>query len=55
VLTSDKLAAIRQQLAGANWATGLSAGAQVTLVKKTRNIRRTRRNCAGSGFSSCAR
>lgn len=28
VLTSDELAAICQQPAGANWATGLSAGAQ---------------------------
>lgn len=34
VLIPDELAAIRQQLAGANWATGLSAGAQVALVKK---------------------
>ncbi|MCD6706505.1 MAG: hypothetical protein LT080_08650 [Thiobacillus sp.] len=55
VLTSDALAAIRQQLAGANWATGLSAGAQAALVKKTSNSRRTRRSCANSGFSSCAR
>lgn len=32
VLTPDELAAIRQQLAGANWATGLSAGAQAALA-----------------------
>lgn len=38
VLTSDALAAIRQQLAGANWATGLSAGAQVALVKKNQQL-----------------
>jgi len=34
VLPPDALAAIRQQLAGANRATGLSAGAQGALVKK---------------------
>ncbi|MDP3419310.1 MAG: hypothetical protein Q8R61_00855 [Thiobacillus sp.] len=55
MLAPDALTAIRQLLAGANWATGLSAGAQVALVKKSRNARRTRCNCADSGFPSCAR
>ncbi|MCA1926754.1 MAG: Fe2+-dependent dioxygenase, partial [Thiobacillus sp.] len=38
VLTPDELAAIRQRLAGANWATGLSAGAQAALVKKNQQL-----------------
>lgn len=38
VLTADELRAIRQQLVGANWATGLSAGAQAALVKKNQQL-----------------
>ncbi|MFN3716789.1 MAG: Fe2+-dependent dioxygenase [Thiobacillus sp.] len=38
VLAPDELAAIRQRLAGANWATGLSAGAQAALVKKNQQL-----------------
>lgn len=38
VLTADELAAIRRQLAGADWATGLSAGAQAALVKKNQQL-----------------
>jgi PKHD-type hydroxylase len=33
VLTPDELVAIRQQLAGANWASGLSAGGMAVLAK----------------------
>ncbi len=38
VLTADELVVIRQQLAGATWATGLSAGAQAALVKKNQQL-----------------
>lgn len=38
VLTPEELASIRQLLAGANWATGLSAGAQASLVKKNQQL-----------------
>lgn len=38
VLTPDELSAIRKQLAGADWATGLSAGTQAALVKKNQQL-----------------
>jgi PKHD-type hydroxylase len=38
ILTPDELAAIRSRLAGANWATGISAGAQAARVKKNQQL-----------------
>lgn len=38
ILNPDELATIRRQLAGASWATGLSAGSQATLVKNNQQL-----------------
>lgn len=38
VLSADELAAIRRQLAGAGWATGVSAGPQALLVKNNQQL-----------------
>jgi PKHD-type hydroxylase len=38
ILTPDELATIRSRLAGANWATGISAGAQAARVKKNQQL-----------------
>ncbi|MDM4771891.1 Fe2+-dependent dioxygenase [Solimonas sp. SE-A11] len=38
ILNSDELAAIRRQLVGAGWATGVSAGPQAVLVKNNEQL-----------------